>query len=242
MLLTGDTELCLKDMEAWGKRIDKGPHCAQGPGGPGREGHSGGSASACKQAGRGHASAAAGTVPPRIGAESRFVLADPEARFYVATCGEAARDLDSDAHAAALLRSCLPRKARPWCASAPGPRPRSPRWNPRTGPRFWKTLGLKRAFRPCATAYQILDLITFFTLGRARVPCLDRERGPRAASRGRDPTPTSERGFIKAEVVRWEDLVKLGSEAPAAITPSWPWKAKDYVVRDGDVIHFKFNV
>jgi hypothetical protein len=51
-----------------------------------------------------------------------------------------------------------------------------------------------------------------------------------------------ERGFIKAEVVRWEDMVKLGSEAACRQHAKLAMEGKDYVVRDGDVIHFKFNV
>jgi len=51
-----------------------------------------------------------------------------------------------------------------------------------------------------------------------------------------------ERGFIKAEVVWWEDLVKLGSEAACRQHAKLAMEGKDYVVRDGDVIHFKFNV
>src|SRR6516164_3433482 len=51
-----------------------------------------------------------------------------------------------------------------------------------------------------------------------------------------------ERGFIKAEVIWWEDLVKLGSEAACRANAKLALEGKDYVVRDGDVIHFKFNV
>ena len=51
-----------------------------------------------------------------------------------------------------------------------------------------------------------------------------------------------ERGFIKAEVIWWEDLVKLGSEAACRAAAKLAIEGKDYVVRDGDVIHFRFNV
>ena len=51
-----------------------------------------------------------------------------------------------------------------------------------------------------------------------------------------------ERGFIKAEVMRWDDLVKLGSEAAVRDQGKLRIEGKEYVVHDGDVMHFRFNV
>ncbi len=51
-----------------------------------------------------------------------------------------------------------------------------------------------------------------------------------------------ERGFINAEVIWWEDLVTLGSEAKCREAGKLAIEGKDYVVRDGDVMHFRFNV
>jgi ribosome-binding ATPase YchF (GTP1/OBG family) len=51
-----------------------------------------------------------------------------------------------------------------------------------------------------------------------------------------------EKGFIKAEVMWWEDLVKLGSEAKCRDAGKLAIEGKDYVMRDGDVVHFRFNV
>ncbi len=51
-----------------------------------------------------------------------------------------------------------------------------------------------------------------------------------------------ERGFIKAEVIWWEDLIKLGSEAKCREAGKHAIEGRDYVVRDGDVMHFRFNV
>ena len=51
-----------------------------------------------------------------------------------------------------------------------------------------------------------------------------------------------ERGFIKAEVIWWEDLVALGSEAKCRDAGKLAIVGRDYVVRDGDVVHFRFNV
>jgi ribosome-binding ATPase YchF (GTP1/OBG family) len=51
-----------------------------------------------------------------------------------------------------------------------------------------------------------------------------------------------ERGFIRAEVIRWEDLVALGSEAKCREQGKLRVEGKDYIVQDGDVVHFRFNV
>jgi ribosome-binding ATPase YchF (GTP1/OBG family) len=51
-----------------------------------------------------------------------------------------------------------------------------------------------------------------------------------------------ERGFIKAEVIDWKDLIALGSEAKCRDAGKVRVEGKEYVVQDGDVIHFRFNV
>ncbi|MDP6244551.1 MAG: DUF933 domain-containing protein, partial [Myxococcota bacterium] len=51
-----------------------------------------------------------------------------------------------------------------------------------------------------------------------------------------------ERGFIRAEVVRWEDLIELGSEARCREAGKLRVEGKDYIVSDGDVVNFRFNV
>ena len=51
-----------------------------------------------------------------------------------------------------------------------------------------------------------------------------------------------EKGFIKAEIIWWEDLVKLGSEAACRSAAKLHVEGKDYVMRDGDTAHFRFNV
>ena len=51
-----------------------------------------------------------------------------------------------------------------------------------------------------------------------------------------------ERGFIRAEVVRWDDLLRLRPSPPAASRGCCGWKARSTSSRDGDVVHFRFNV
>ena len=111
-------------------------------------------------------------------------------------------------------------------------------------PAFLETLGLKEpglaaVARP---AYHILDLITFFTVGEHECRAWTVKRGTHAPQAAGAIHTDFERGFIKAEVVWWEDLVELGSEAACRQHAKLAMQGKDYVVRDGDAIHFKFNV
>ena len=92
------------------------------------------------------------------------------------------------------------------------------------------------------TAYAILDLITFLTAGPDECRAWTVKRGAKAPQAAGVIHTDFERGFIKAEVIWWEDLVKLGSEAACRANAKLNLEGKDYVVRDGDVIHFKFNV
>ena len=92
------------------------------------------------------------------------------------------------------------------------------------------------------TAYKILDLITFLTAGEDECRAWTVKRGAKAPQAAGVIHTDFERGFIKAEVIWWEDLIKLGSEAACRANAKLNLEGKDYVVRDGDVIHFKFNV
>ena len=67
-------------------------------------------------------------------------------------------------------------------------------------------------------------------------------RRHRAESGGRHSLRTSKRGFIKAETVAYDDLIKCGSVAAAREKGLYRMEGKEYVVKDGDVLLFKFNV
>jgi ribosome-binding ATPase YchF (GTP1/OBG family) len=92
------------------------------------------------------------------------------------------------------------------------------------------------------TGYEALDLITFFTAGKKEVRAWTISKGDKAPRAAGKIHTDFERGFIRAEVIWWEDLVKLGSEAACRAQGKLATEGKEYVVRDGDVIHFRFNV
>jgi GTP-binding protein YchF len=109
---------------------------------------------------------------------------------------------------------------------------------------FLASLGL---FEPAShrflrAAYELLDLISMLTAGPDECRAWPIPRGtpaPRAAGKIHSDI---ERGFIRAEVVRFEDLVELGSEARCREAGKLRVEGKSYVIQDGDVVNFRFNV
>lgn len=92
------------------------------------------------------------------------------------------------------------------------------------------------------SAYQLLDLISMLTASSDECRSWPVPRGtpaPRAAGKVHSDM---ERGFIRAEVIHWQDLVDLGSEARCREAGKLRIEGKDYVIQDGDVVNFRFNV
>jgi ribosome-binding ATPase len=92
------------------------------------------------------------------------------------------------------------------------------------------------------TGYRVLDMITFFTAGKKEVRAWTIQKGDKAPRAAGKIHTDFERGFIRAEVIWWEDLIQLGSEAACKAQGKMGTEGKEYVVRDGDVVHFRFNV
>lgn len=99
--------------------------------------------------------------------------------------------------------------------------------------------GLNRLIR---SAYKLLDLITYFTAGVQEVRAWTIHKGWKAPQAASVIHTDFEKGFIKAEVIAYEDYVKYGSEAAARDNGRLRIEGKEYVVNDGDVMHFRFNV
>jgi len=99
--------------------------------------------------------------------------------------------------------------------------------------------GLDRVIR---TSYELLGLISFLTAGEDECRAWTIRRGTRAQAAAGEIHSDIERGFIRAEVVAFDDLVKAGSLAASREAGTLRLEGKEYVVRDGDVINFRFNV
>jgi ribosome-binding ATPase len=106
------------------------------------------------------------------------------------------------------------------------------------------SLGLDRSGleRLIEHAYSLLGLLTYFTAGPKEARAWTVPAGSTAPRAAREIHTDFERGFIKAEVITFDDYDRLGSEAAAREAGRLRIEGKDYVVEDGDVVHFRFNV
>jgi ribosome-binding ATPase len=109
---------------------------------------------------------------------------------------------------------------------------------------YLASLGLERSGleRLIDRAYQLLGLLTYFTAGPQEARAWTVPGGSTAPRAAREIHTDFERGFIKAEVIAYDDYDRLGSEAAARDAGRLRIEGKEYVVADGDVIHFRFNV
>ncbi|MBQ3657162.1 MAG: redox-regulated ATPase YchF [Bacteroidales bacterium] len=109
---------------------------------------------------------------------------------------------------------------------------------------FLDDLGLKESgvVKLIRSAYHLLDLETFFTSGEKESRAWTFHKGALAPQAAGVIHSDFEKGFIKAEVIKMEDYIKLGSEAACRDAGKIHIEGKDYVVQDGDIMHFRFNV
>ena len=115
---------------------------------------------------------------------------------------------------------------------------------PEEGDEFLKELGVTESGMGSLirSTYHLLGLQTYFTAGEKEVRAWTIHAGDTAPKAAGVIHSDFERGFIKAETVAYEDLVACGSVAAAREKGLYRMEGKDYVVKDGDVLLFKFNV
>ena len=92
------------------------------------------------------------------------------------------------------------------------------------------------------SAYKLLDLSTYFTAGVQEVRAWTIHKGWKAPQAASVIHTDFEKGFIKAEVISYNDFIQYGSEAAARESGRLRIEGKEYLVQDGDVMHFRFNV
>jgi GTP-binding protein YchF len=241
---TIDTELCLKDLESVEKRIERAKKALKGPA-PKDEKVT---LELCERLKK---SLDAG-VPVRAQAlspEEQVLVRDlflltSKRVFYVANVAEGQlASVANDPHVNALKAHAAKEGAQVVPISAAAEAEIS-QLDAADRPAFLETLGLTEPglHTVARTAYSILDLITFLTAGEDECRAWTVKRGAKAPQAAGAIHSDFERGFIKADVIWWEDLIKYGSEAACRQNAKQATEGKEYVVRDGDVIHFKFNV
>jgi GTP-binding protein YchF len=243
---TIDTELCLKDLETVDKRIERAKKTLKGPA-PKEEKLV---LALCERVrvglDAGTPARAQGLGPDDLALMKDLSLLTLKKVLYVANVAEgqlgpAAAGNDPRvaklaAHAAAEGAPVVV-----ICAAAEA---EIAALDPADRPAFLESLGLAEPGLNLVarSAYALLDLITFFTAGEDECRAWTIRRGTRAPQAAGVIHTDFVRGFIKAEVIWWEDLIRLRSEAACRTAAKLALEGKDYVVRDGDVIHFKFNV
>lgn len=109
---------------------------------------------------------------------------------------------------------------------------------------FFSELGISEPAinRVMRVAYETLGLISFFTVGADEVKAWTIRQGTTAKKAAGEIHSDLERGFIRAEVIKYNDLVELGSEAKVKEAGKAGLEGKDYVMQDGDIVHIRFNV
>ena len=109
---------------------------------------------------------------------------------------------------------------------------------------FLEEMGLKEpgVNRLILSCYKLLDLITYFTAGVQEVRAWTIRVGTKAPQAAGVIHTDFEKGFIRAEVIKYNDFVELGSEAAVKSAGKMGLEGKTYTVEDGDIMHFLFNV
>jgi len=109
---------------------------------------------------------------------------------------------------------------------------------------FLATLGLDAPglTRVIRAGYQLLDLVTFFTVGPKEAHAWTVERGTKAPQAAGRIHTDFEKGFIRAETITYDDFARYGGEQGAKDAGRMRLEGADYVVQDGDIMYFRFNV
>jgi GTP-binding protein YchF len=237
------TELCLKDLDTVSRRLDRARKQSKG-GDPVEK--------------------LAASVAERLAAHldegkpaRLFELTDKEREivrelslltakpvFYVANVDEGSLSkLSSNAHYV-KLQALAERESTPVVPICAALEAQIAELDPADRPEFLQSAGLEEPglHAVIRTGYGLLGLRTYFTAGKQEVRAWTIRNGWTAPQAAGVIHTDFERGFIKAEVIWWEDWVNLGSEAKCREAGKLNIEGKEYVVRDGDVMHFRFNV
>ncbi|HEX2735911.1 MAG TPA: redox-regulated ATPase YchF [Polyangiaceae bacterium] len=241
---TINTELCLKDLDSVTKRLDRARKQSKG-GDPVEKA----AITLCERLlqhlGDGKPArtfGVEGDTELKVYHDMQLLTAKPT--FYVANVAEESLSaLDKNPHYVALkkLADSEGAKVVPICAALEA---QIAELDPADRPAFLESAGLAEPglHAVIRTGYELLGLDTYLTAGEKEVRAWTIPRGATAPEAAGVIHSDFQRGFIKAEVIWWEDLLKYGSESKCKEAGKLKIEGKEYVVKDGDVIHFRFNV
>lgn len=244
-IATVTLELCLKDLDTVQKRADRARKAAKG--GSPLEKLAGELCDNLAKHLDGGQPARTFKLPDST--DAQLILRDMQLltakpAFYVANVDEGSlANLDKNHHFAALAAHAKAEGAPvvPVCAALEA---QIAELEPADRPEFLASAGLKEPglHAVIRAGYQLLNLLTFFTAGKTEVRAWTTKVGARAPQAAGAIHTDFEKGFIKAEVIWWEDYVRLGGESKCRDAGKLAIEGKEYVMRDGDVVHFRFNV
>ena len=241
---TIDTELILKDLETVQKRLDKAERAAKGQDSMEKK-----AVALCKRL---EASLDEGkpatAIEPNDEEEAlllrdMFLLTRKPSFFVVNVKDDQLADIDNDPLVAQVLELGKERGV-PVVAISAEIEAEIMQLPEEERAEFIESLGLDEPglHKVIRTGYETLDLITYFTAGEPEVHAWTIDRGTKAPQAAGKIHSDFERGFIRAEVMKCEDLFELGSEQAVKAAGKLGVEGKDYVVHDGDIMHFRFNV
>ncbi|HTT72012.1 MAG TPA: redox-regulated ATPase YchF [Anaeromyxobacteraceae bacterium] len=241
-----ETELMLKDLETLEKRRERAHKGAKAPGKPGELARA---ELAVLDAVKGALERGVPVRAQGLGAEDQAALSDlalltGKPVIYIANVDEAAlRAAGEDPRVKAVLSLAREEGAEAvvLCGQVEA---EIAELAPGEQKAFLADLGLEEPGleRLVSACYRALGLITFFTRNEEEVRAWTVARGTRAPQAAGRIHTDFERGFVKAEVMAVEELISLGSEQAAREKGRLRVEGKEYVVEDGDFMHFKFNV
>jgi len=241
---TIDTELILKDLETVQKRLDKAERAAKG-----QDPFEKKAAAFCKRLqGSLDGGVSASAVEPADEDEASvlrdlFLLTAKPSFFVVNVKEQQLANIEQDP-LVAQVRTRAEERGIPMVVISAEIESEIMQLPKEERAEFIESLGLDEPglHKVIRTGYSTLDLITYFTAGEPEVHAWTIHRGTKAPQAAGKIHSDFERGFIRTEVMKCEDLFELGSEQAVKAAGRLAIEGKDYVVQDGDIMHFRFNV
>jgi hypothetical protein len=243
---TVDTELCLKDLETVEKRREKTQRAAKAPGKEGELAKAELAVLDKLKAGLDDAvpvRAQGLLAEERALAKELFLLTEKPV-LYIANVKESQlATQDTDAHVTAV-KDIAAKEGAEVVVLAAALEAEIQQLSAEERPEFLTSAGLEEPGlnKVVRAGYKLLGLKTYFTVGPKECRAWTFREGWKAPQCAGVIHSDFEKGFIKAEVMSWKDLLQYGSEAAVREKGLLRIEGKDYVVQDGDCMHFRFNV
>ncbi|HME90975.1 MAG TPA: redox-regulated ATPase YchF [Myxococcaceae bacterium] len=240
-----ETELCLKDLETVERRRERAQKAAKASGKQGEEARAELALldRVRERLDRGIPARAMGLSDEERTQLGELFLLTAKPVLYAANIGESQlSSVGADPHVQAV-RAMAAQEGAEVVVLAAGIEAEIQQLRPEERDSFLASVGLREPAlsQVVRAGYRLLGLQTFFTLGDEECRAWAIKRGWKAPQAAGLVHTDFERGFIKAEVIRWQDLLQQGSEAAARDRGLMRVEGKDYVVQDGDCIHFRFH-